>query len=375
MTLIAQTIRGNVPIIIGDIVFSSKNGSIEKPYPGSLNSIHEHLTNLAFKPDDYFQKIYVLTPNLCIGLAGDEIEMKSILKELRIKVRYYDQLTFEILNTLLNSYIQENEFSGSKFIACLITKTNDEFVVSTSIYPADSWKEASSELFQEIRATGSGASEFISSVQKNYYYQTSPSIGNLTDALRVNLTMLTSIFTEQVLTLNNLKNFWGGGFEMIYFDNNTWRKFEEFAYVIFTGEVGTDGQLHLPYPSMVFHYKYHGEILIYSCIRIHKVKVESNENSIVYFAEECHDNAYAVPPLDVKSPFPEKDYKFSFNTNSVACGFFIDNPYGEPFRPSAHVEGDVINVTFNVNDSLAITIDNRLLRSFADSLKSFNDKE
>src|SRR4051812_10376499 len=101
MTLIAATTNKIYPIIIGDLMISS---TVEKSVniPCHSFDINPYLEGIGdLKPSGFFQKIYVINPNVVVALAGSVAIMKSFLQELKIRCRYYPKLNFKIVENII----------------------------------------------------------------------------------------------------------------------------------------------------------------------------------------------------------------------------------------------------------------------------------
>jgi hypothetical protein len=174
MTLITQTIHHGAPFIIGEIVFSSRKGNSKISYPTSIGPIDDYTHELLYKPYEYWQKIYIITNNLCIGLVGDAWEMQQFLEEIRQQCRFFDSMNFENLMPILDQYDMEGMFADSEFLACLITKEGEGWDVKTVTYPKHSWKKQETFLFERNTVAGSGKDDFNRSEGNRFLFCQSP---------------------------------------------------------------------------------------------------------------------------------------------------------------------------------------------------------
>ncbi|RAJ80085.1 hypothetical protein CLV59_105192 [Chitinophaga dinghuensis] len=365
MTLIASTRHNNYPFLIGDILFTSENGNAYLSLPTALGDIQPIIKELKFKPAGYWQKVYIIKPNLAIGMSGLAIEMSNLLKELRLKCNYYDDLTLEDVERILNDY-DDTLFAESTLIACYIEKNKHGNRVMLLPYPNnDRCIQRTSNLFKTIISCGSGAIEFCNqaAVKANFttMYPDSP-----LSAITANITFLARLLAAEMSTLQTIRNFWGAGFEMIYFDGKGFNKFENLAYVIFTAFYDKD--IKRIKPALVLHYHYHNDILYYSSIKIGGYTMTENVNEILYTSiqQNFSYTLYHVLPLDFHpNDKIELDNK-SFTTDKIAWCYSITSQDNSIFLPSAYTEGGGIKVEFNEGADLVIS----MRKDLADTIKN-----
>lgn len=371
MTLIAHTIHCGVPFIIADILFTSPTGDDSMTIPTAFGNADHVLEDLPYKPAEYFQKVYIINSTLALGLAGHADEMESFLKEFRQQCRFYDQLTVDILKRILDEYDMAGSFSNSAGMISLITKTDDHFTPNFIAFPSKSWHFAESSIFESIAACGSGKEDFCVQSTQLGTFQAFAREGSLARAVSANVALLAKLLTGEATTFNSIKNFWGAGFEMIYFDGHGFQKFDNLAYVIFTGHIDQEGNLHSLSPKIVLHYRYYNDILFYSSLNISGYDISNDETSVKFqsLPGSHRDRLYIVPPLDLIQESTEIPSSFSFCTDKVAYGFGLITPDRAVFIPSAYVEGAGVNVEFIECGEVNISLQHALLEEFVKRAK------
>lgn len=107
MNLISLTLNNGFPVMIGDILVTSTTTGQSKSVitPTALLGVGDFLADVPNKPYALFQKIYVINPCLCIGLAGNLAQMTSYLRSIR--AFFADGSTEKDLKEWLNGYDKE----------------------------------------------------------------------------------------------------------------------------------------------------------------------------------------------------------------------------------------------------------------------------
>ncbi|RBL91122.1 hypothetical protein [Chitinophaga flava] len=369
MTLIAQTSYRKIPTLIGDIVCSHPKGS-NIPVPTSLGDIEMYLKELSLKPTEYFQKVYVIKPNLAIGMAGWTGEMEDFLKEFRQQCRFHDNMTFETLMGIIDDYDKE-KFANSTLIASLFLKTTDGFEEKTVFYPKHAWITGEYGIFDNVIACGSGKEDFCFQTTQMGSFEITGQDDYLSQAIVSNICILAQFLAAEMSTLHSLKSYWGTGFEMIYFNGECFQKLDGLTYVIFSSQFDDDGNIELLHPRLVLHSQYYQDLLLYSSIKIYNFQEEQDTTYLTFSADrQAHLNdLYIVPPLDLKQEVTEIPADLSFEARKVACGFAIITPDNGVFTPAIFPGNDDIVVEYKENAAVRITIRKELIAKVSRDFK------
>ena len=133
MTLIAATSNFGCPVLIGDILVSSENLKANISLPTYLDGADKILpADQKFFPSDLRRKIYVITDNLAIALAGSLFEMKQYLEDVRSYFKYMPS-TEENFKKFVNEY-DINSYENISVILMVVIKKPEGIMVIPANY-------------------------------------------------------------------------------------------------------------------------------------------------------------------------------------------------------------------------------------------------
>ena len=354
MTLVACTIKSNVPAIISDILVT--NNAVEAiALPTNVFDINPYLTSKR-KPVFLNQKTYIIRENVCVTLAGNVSEMAAFLIELKIRCSYYESVGANEVKNFIEGYDIKNEFSTSAFMILAIENTVEGHEVKQFHYPTDEWDMTSGGIFDTIYACGSGKKDFIHWT-KAITLKTDEQSDPLHEMVWRNACYIARLLATERVSLHTINRYWGGGFEIALFDGRSFFKIDKIAYVIFHAYFDDSGNIVSLIPGLVLYQHYYNDILFISAIEVSEFELSVNAHTSTFTSQEGKANMFPVLPIDRKEAFSEADFppSYSFHTNRIAVGFaFITEKIIMP--ASYFIENVETAVKYVDGNSLTITL-------------------
>lgn len=365
MTMIAFTLNYNVPFVVGDILFTSENTSEDIQLPTQANDLKERLVDNKALPVALLQKIYIMKPNLCVALAGNALAMQSFLEELRMRCKYYGdwEITKDILMTFLNDLNLKNTFKKSAFCFMLLEGQSNSFQDLEIGHPPEAWKTMENDLFEKVYVCGSGDEPYLRRMQIETKHKSSHRKGDFFYAIQNNINLFARLLAEEKSTSHTTKDRWGAGFETIYFNGESFTKFDNLTYVIFQGEyISDEGDIGELNPVLIMHYKYYGNTLVISSIDITGGFGNIQNEETYYFSQKINVEHYKIGTI-------YKDYEEdnsipvnkSFANERITAGFAIRTKTGV-HSPAFYTEKDGARVLYSEETkSISITLKSQMM--------------
>jgi hypothetical protein len=249
MTLIALTVNHGYPVLMADILLSSKEGS-GMALPTYVNGTADLFFEMEKKPIGLTQKLYVINDRLALALGGRLDKMRTFLN--RIQVLYGD-VNFD--DNDLDEFVTEFENdSGDDLFAIVILRRRSIKDNVFYVRPVGSISMKDSKMFDRTFAGGSGADSFLRYVNSTSAMHTD--ITNTDRFLSSNLSVIGYFLGLEMLTGNSLTNLWGAGFEMIIFEEGKFVKLKEYTLVVVWCEFGTKIEFNsAPVLTLLFNYE------------------------------------------------------------------------------------------------------------------------
>ncbi len=254
---------------MSDILITTQIDNVKTvDIPTFLEKAETYLEQLGhIKVNGLKQKIYVINDLFALSLSGSVYEMKTFLEDIKFNFKLIET-TPDNIKGFIENYDKEIIIKISIGVS-FYHKGKGFFFVRVGL----DWRENQHDLFGKLSVCGNGGSWFIEDLSKllneqntnNFDYQ------NLADH-RKKIEILKSgifiqignfIFRERVYG-DTIKELWGGGFEMISFENGAFKKIDDYTYVIVRAEFDKDGGLRAT-PFLAVNYKYYGDVLLLTC--------------------------------------------------------------------------------------------------------------
>lgn len=216
-------------------------------------------------------------------------------------------------------------FAESAFFITLIGNGENGFInVRHFRYPTDAWDSIESEPFKKTFAIGTGKQDFLSEIAKEANFKGDSSNKGILSAITNNVCFLARLLAAEKVSLYTINGKWGAGFETIYFNGDSFVKFEDMAYIIMQGDFNEVGDIGIPVPRQVMYYKYYDDILFISSIEILNGQVNISDNEIIFTSTRYKADCYIVPRLDTDFSSPlNLPSNYSFETSRIALGYAL----------------------------------------------------
>jgi hypothetical protein len=376
MTEIACNITHKVPFLFCDILMSSTERPASVDLPTNTFDLGPHLpANNAHYPHSLAQKMYIIQKKICIVFAGREDEIKEFLAELKIRCNYFkDDVDVDRIRDFMNEYPFETRFARSSLFLVHVTgslKTNNiDFSLFYAPKPLHSvkpdvfdikpgvWNVLDTDAFGEVYAAGTGTAGYLNLIRQFPTMYTIAPKGSVDYAVQANGILAAQLFTLEKVALYTVRDLWGGGFEVAFFDGNGFQKFEHIAYITNHSQFDDTGDPGLPKPSLVMFYRYVGELLHITAIEITDGHVQDLPD-VVKFTSAPHQivvRQFFVPPLDYDLSIRPPVVDLSFKTNAVAMGYSLVTQANTIYNPAFFNHGQQIFVEYNDGGNIEISI-------------------
>jgi hypothetical protein len=310
MTLIVGTIHKSFPVLMGDILVTTENIKESKNnmmlptyFGGDQNELFKGSNRI---PVELNQKVYIITPKLCLALAGNLWYLKMFLEGVRDRFKYLD-VTPDNVKSLCDEF--DKEFLSQInfiFFGNYLKGTKRHFFY----YGSNVNKEINHDYFGFCSAAGSGATSFLQEVNsyRNIIYE--PSGHKPLEALSTNIYLITKFLLKEKVSTMSIEEGWGCGFEVVCYNGESFYKVDNITYIYFKLDL-VDGFLDFEKLTLYFliNFKYHNDFL--------EITAYDSKNVGTFF----------VSPIDKKNKF-EANRKFTFGTDKVALCYFFEDSNG-----------------------------------------------
>jgi hypothetical protein len=370
MTVIASTSNYGYPIIIGDLLISAEaDRSIGLPTTSTDIDIFVNKTR-KYKPVTLFRKIYVIKPNLVVGLAGSVHQMKFFLNELKMRSRLYDSFSKTELDAFLDEYPLENFDQSAALIHLADNSSKNPNDWNHIIYRFGNWMESASDLFEKAMATGSGLEEFVHQTTTNGTLYTGFNQQSFRHALSVNINHIVKLLGAEHISLYNIKDNWGAGYELTYFNGVSFNLLDRITYLICDIPIDQNGDLNYILPKTIMHYEYSNQDLHIQAFEIQSSKVVSRENSELITTNDFINKHFRVLPINFDYNALEQQFiPGHFRSQKIAICFNMIINDKSFFTPTLFAERPDISISYNGETILTITLPNDLLSKIKTTAK------
>lgn len=367
MSLIACIVKHSIPMLMGDLLFSSKIVDEGVRLPTNNFDIDSSYLppNLVYKPHSLNQKLYIIRDNVCLALAGNAFEMREFLIEFKQRCSYTSNVTEIYIRQFLDEYDFPSKFPDSAFFIIMTEKRMPGSIyVGLFNYPNNgAWKVTNTAIYGNVQAFGSGADAFLSVTRQEAKFISSFPEGDIWNVIQANLVLVAKLFAVERVTLYTLANLWGGGFETIIYTGKAFIKFDKIAYLVSHGEFDTQGEIRQLIPRLILYCYYEMDFLIITAIEIIKAKQERNGEVIKITSEndEYAVNIFIIPPIDYLAP-PEKieTMNFSFETNHIAMGYAIRTQNNGVYNPGFYSNEKSVKVIYTEGEKVELFLSSKL---------------
>jgi len=222
MTLIASLEYAGSVMLIGDVLISKKTNpskplNIDLPLHENPN---EELAKLGLVISDLQQKIHIIESTVAVAWAGTQIFAMSMVLDLEELLKDKNNK-----RKLLEQYFQElpgtPEGTVSLIVHCY--ENGEMYSYFNEIQEIDSSR------YKNVYASGSGVDEFrkiVAITENDNQSKTEKKI----DITQEAIVLANKLLTSEYRTIESLKNFYGGAFEVAVFRENEFMKIDDRAH-------------------------------------------------------------------------------------------------------------------------------------------------
>ncbi len=373
MTMIATTLNYNIPFIVSDVLFTSEDGRDGIQLPTNNFPIIPFLKDPIGKPHYLKQKLYILQPNVCVAIAGVEKELERFISEFRTRCKYYSdfstkKVTREQIMDFLKEYKLDKTLPESGFLISHVGYDENDNPETWNQFIRGDWGQIEDDIFEGALAFGSGKKEFFNHIKQPMKITSSHENGNLHRAVQMNTTFVSRLLTIERVTLSNLHNAWGAGYEIAFFNGSSFKKIDNIAYVISHGEFNSTGDIGIPIPRLILYYNYYNDNLIITSVELYDITRSDSDAHMHFESTKFSVNVFLVPSIECKESDPpiEIPDDFSFSTSSVSVGYGIITPSNGVYNPAFYTISKDVTVNFVQNQHVKI----KLHKDLSDMVKA-----
>lgn len=379
MSVSAFTLNYGMPIGFSDLVWSSEDVGIPAAIPGMPPGYEtSYPAGENAKPVGLAQKMYIVADNICIVFCGIDKEIRVFLEVFKSTFPPGASISNDLIHDFLRAYRLEHHFKESTFFIIYIQNrpnggiTVNQFYCPRETYTVDvrqfrveddKWNILEEDIYEKTSACGSGAEGLLNLIRQPVEYQSMYPKGHFMRALQTNASLIAKLLSLQITADYTLPAHWGGGFEICYYNGRKFQKVDKITYVICHGQFTPEGDIDMPIPRVIMHYKYKKNILYITTLEVHKYLIEETDTHISFTSEygEYQQKIFEVPGIDVDNldaiPMPTD---FSFRSEKVAVGYSLVTPGNTIFNPSFFNEGPAVSIHFQQKKRLTVVFDKRI---------------
>jgi len=348
MSLITHTETNYCPFIIGDLLFSSSVPMAPFDSPTQLPAEYlEQINDGDLYPAELYQKIYIIRNHICIAMAGYKSEMKAFLQEFRMKCNIYESplqtLDYNIVLKIMLDYDFAANYANSSLYLLIMGEQNGGLVTGGALHWGR-WHHLATEVFGDVMASGSGSMDFLKKFAEPTTYELAED--PFRGLMAAHISVLAKWIAIEGTTGENIQNYWGGGFEMIFWNGKRFEKNEKFASLICRDRFTTDKEL-LPPPHIVNHYQYHKDVLFILSLRIGSFQTDEQGDLVHFSCTVVQRDLFLVPAIDLPPGLVEPPPFWSFSTHSVEVGYDIRDSEGVFFNPCSYNNHPDLSVDYD----------------------------
>lgn len=262
MTVIIHTNAFNVPVLISDMLISGPEGD-QAPIklPTHAEGIDEVFPEgSGYIPKNLRRKVFIINDNMAVGTSGSLVHMSAFIQDLKETFPHSSSVSLFDLNTFIEAYIDDNHGSIvlGNIHALILLKDNEQFVFYVAGDKAkQNCTEVDTKKFGKVISIGSGQVSFTKEAERldRYHLQTPTMASNepIHAAIGFNLSLISQLHQIDSLTGRTILEYWGGGYEIVFYDVNEgkFKHLEKYTIVFWNINLGVSEGMT---PYGVLHY-------------------------------------------------------------------------------------------------------------------------
>jgi hypothetical protein len=284
MTLISMINGYGRTLIISDRAISEK---------GTLNTVLLSTTNsetiVPTAVVDFNVKSLIIQDILCVTFCGN----LAILEEIHRDVTDFF-LFRKVTTATLNEFLTSNEYGPGSSL--LFAMGGPEFPDQLFVLKVGDWIHEQNHEKIDVLSCGSGAADWTSYLIQQLSYHSDDDHSD-ESTLQMILSACMAFLTLERKSTVNLRNGWGGGFDIVRFQDGKFHRFNDITYIFYKYDFTMPGQ---PGVLSLIHNSY------------------INGDVIVRHLTEAGFEIYHIPQLNNRIPFAEMDPNCS-SKNVISC--------------------------------------------------------
>jgi hypothetical protein len=289
MTLISMINGYGRPLIISDRAISER-GTLSTVLLSSTN-------NKTFSPTpviDFNVKTLIIQDILCVTFSGRVTILEEIHRDISDFFLYR-----QVNKVTLNEFLTSNEYGQG--YSLLFAMGGSEFPDQLFVLKIGDWIQEQGHDNIDVLSCGSGAMDWTSYLMQKLNYHDDDDHSEESSLQNILSACMAFLNLERKSTIN-LRNGWGGGFDVVCFQDGKFHRFEDITYIFYKYDFTMPGQ---PAVLSVIHNSY------------------INGDVIVRHFTEAGFEIYHIPQLNNRLPITEIDPNCS-SKNVVSCVYLYE---------------------------------------------------
>jgi len=256
MTLIASFHLDGIPALLGDLILSGPempDKKISIPSIGDINQVFPKGSGWSIT--GLTQKVIIISDKCAIAWSGSYLAAWEVIEEIK-KLHNNNLLTLTNINNYLNNLkptILNLEFSITGWVLENEGFHRFSLNVESSESPYFSGLLVGGTGGEAVKPSLSGLS--LGSIQR------SRDISSVEELAGRALAYIGGLIAHEASSHESLLRYYGGGYEVVAYFNNAFRKLDEFTFVFWRATMA-DGNAQISLPNRIIKQCYHDDLLI-----------------------------------------------------------------------------------------------------------------
>ena len=373
---------------MSDLLWSLDNSKDPIFLPTNTFDLTPYLApDIEEKPFKLWQKMYFVKDKTCIVFAGINNQILVFLSVFRKTFEKYDKISMLDIHNFLKAYdLNTNFFDSAFFITHVEHLESDNIHIGQFYWPVEThvvdpttlevvdgyWNILKHPNYDTVSAFGTGVEGYLNLINQPVKFTSRFAENEFMRAIQTNAILIVQILTKERESTYTLRDNWGGGFELAFYNGRHFEKIDKMAYVINQSQYETNGNLGLPIPRLIMYYKYVNDILYILSLEVYKYKITETDRHIVYTSinGEYHPTVYEIEGIDIENILDfDLPTKYSFTTENIAMGYSFLTKDGGHFNPAFYNLGPEVRIDFVQGEKLQVFVDKIINEEIINSSK------
>lgn len=319
MSLGIQLFLKGHPFLMGDLLVSSNEVDGKTALLPTIEKVSDVFpTGSGFVPTSLRQKLCLIDENLAIVWSGSAIHAKATIREI---AKRHKNKRF-VFKDLLD-YFKQVEKDTIQDQASFLGFIRDAHGFGRFFYGSDVHAIQTEEQLP-IGLIGSGGTDFAEVIKQRLFEQKTLSGGRPNSkelAIASALHLAGHLLSMEVLTGNSISNYYGGGYEIAHWAGDQFKKFDDFTFIYWIGEIN-ENEIKLN-PVLINKYSYLHDSLF---VRATRLEPRSPAKSLF----SCSKEAYVISPLLADKTEVNENWIIPSLNSKWMCDFFIFKKDNKP---------------------------------------------